>query len=316
MAAATTSSAAREALVAIAYELEAAPVIVSDIIDLGPYRDLDTNDGREHALVDAYSLLRNLLEASNEDGYDYTVAPSVAGLAGVSVRVAGGRGNERSPWLTLTSAYEVVLRTAETRLGITARLATPIGTVRVPIYTELAAAEARLAAVDCAPVRANQSATIAVTPSLADLSLADLDNSDFADFGAAMRFKSARVVDTALVKVDARSELALGGSTEQELAFSRAEIDSRVRKVAGTEDILQTAATSLSEDVSLQVSLLGLTLGSSASTISSVVGTALSLAAPAIDGVLTQVTSSLGVKLGAADVGVIGLRCGRPIVVA
>lgn len=316
MAAATTSAAAREALLALSYDLENAPVTVSDVIDLGPLKDLDINGEGENAVVDAYSLLRNFLEATHDEGYAYSISIGAGSLANVTARIAGGQGVERSPWLTLSSAYDVVLRTAETRVGLTASVASPVGAIRVPIYAELAAAEARVSSVECRAPNDEQTASLGVTPSLAELAIADLDGSSFTDMTSDLAFKPARFIDTALIKVEGSADVALGGSTEHEVEFTREDIDDGVRKVVGTDDILQTAAASMIEDISLQVRVLGLGLGSSASAISAAVGTALTGAAPALDGLIDGVTNSLGVRLGAADVGVIDLKCGRPTIVA
>jgi uncharacterized membrane protein len=45
------------------------------------------------------------------------------------------------------------------------------------------------------------------------------------------------------------------------------------------------------------------------------VGTTLSLAAPALDAVIGQVTALAGVRVGEADVWVNGVRCGTPVLV-
>jgi uncharacterized membrane protein len=316
MAAATDDPAARSTLLAVADKLGDAQVTVSDLIELGPFRGLDVNDGREHAAVDTYSLLRNLLELTHENGYDIALNASVAGLTTTKIRVAGGRGYERSPWLTLTSAYDFVLRTATTRIGIEAGVATPLGTLRVPLYTELAAAEARVDSVDCPLAQDNQQAELGVTPSLAEVALADIASGAFNDMSTELGLKPARILNTLLVKVDADADVSLGGNLEMLVPFSREEIDAHMRKTVGTEDIAAAAAASLMDDVDLNVTLGGLGLGTSVGAVTGTVGLALSAAAPGIDTLLNQLTQSLGLKLGAADVSVVALRCGRPSIVA
>lgn len=96
--------------------------------------------------------------------------------------------------------------------------------------------------------------------------------------------------------------------------FSPTDISaSQVKRVA-TNDLTQGLAASVIGQTQLQVSLLGITLGTS--PLSPAIGAVLSATAPLLDGILNGVTATLGVQLGSADVRVHDLRCGMAAIVA
>jgi uncharacterized membrane protein len=81
-----------------------------------------------------------------------------------------------------------------------------------------------------------------------------------------------------------------------------------------TGDLAQGIASSLIRNLDLRVNILG--LGLNLSAITAAVGSALAVAAPALDLLVDELTGLLGVRVGQADVQVNGVRCGRSALVA
>ncbi len=80
------------------------------------------------------------------------------------------------------------------------------------------------------------------------------------------------------------------------------------------DDLTQAVASSLVEQLDIDVTVLG--LGVSGGSLTSQVGKVITLAAPTLDTAIFSVTEALGLKVGAADVRVDRYRCGRPTIVA
>lgn len=292
-------------------------ILLSELIDLGPLADTDVNDGVSGVSVDAYSLLRSLLQAAHGDSYDATLDTDIDGLAEVDIRIAGGYSEERSPWLTIDTMGDVTLRTSETRVSVVTSFDALSGLgagLRVPLYTELASAEATMTDIVCAAGDGSDGVYIEAKPSLGTAAIADVNSDLFADFSAPLWLEPARIFDSALVEVDAYADIAVGGDAAQELHFTPADVEDRRTRTAGTTDALQGTANSLAEDVTLDVRALG--LGLDAGQYANLVGNALDGAAPSLDTLLNQLNALLGIKLGAADVTVDRLRCGQPTLVA
>lgn len=317
MARASDDSATATVLRDIASRVGGDHVRLADIVDLGPLGGIDYNSGTSAIEVDAYSLLRALLEISHGKHYDVAFDLSAAGLAKASARLVGGSGWERSPWLTVTSAKDHVLRSAQSRLLLDVETNTGsllLPRLKLPLYVELAEAEARLTDIVCKGDPAHHGVTIAVTPSIGSVAIAGIDAARMADLDEAMPLSQATLFASPLVKVQGKSEVELGGLTARRVHFSMPEIKARTVKTVSTNDLTQAIAASLIEDVDLKVSALG--FGVNAGALTTLVGTTLRTVGPAIDGLLFQITEAAGVKLGAADVRVDKARCGIPTLVA
>lgn len=298
-------------------------IVMSDLMDLGPWGRGDIADVRIGAEVEVYSLLRSLFEASHGPSYSISFDSSLLGVSRTQLRIAGGQGFERSPWLTLDSAGEVTLRTAETRIAIDLQIGPSLlgalASLRLPLYVEIGAAEARINDIACAPDDPRHGVTLDVRPSIGRLALADFNLGQFADFTRPLALRPARLVGTALLSVDGHADIALGGDMVRQVHFSPADVARHARKEVATTDLVGATTRSLLSDLSLDVTLLGglnLGLGLSKNQVTALVGNALTTVAPGVDQLLNQVTGLLGVKLGVAEVSVNALRCGRPMIVA
>jgi len=316
MADATEDEQLSALLERVAAQLGSDFVLLSELIDLGPLANTDVNDGVSGVSVDAYSLLRSLLQAAHGDSYDASLETDIAGLASVDIRVAGGYSEERSPWLTIDTMGDVTLRTSETRVSVVAGFdaIAGLGALEVPVYAELASAEAQMTDIVCAAGDGSDGVYVEAKPSIGTAAIAGVNDDLFDDFSAPLWLEPARILETALVEVDAYADISIGGDTPVELHFTHEDVEERRTRTAGTTDALEGTANSLADDVELDVRTLG--LGLNLGNYASLVGNALGGVAPSLDTLLNQLSALLGIKLGAADVTVDRLRCGQPTLVA
>jgi uncharacterized membrane protein len=318
MAGATTNGAAATALRSLAARLPNQTVRLDRIIDLGPLADNIRSDAKRPVQVDAFALLREALQlSSGTRQVRADIDLLIPGIASSRLYVATGERPANSRWVSIGSAGQTVVRTAQTRIWIDITLAQVplgIGSIRVPLYIELAEAQAQLAAVGCRGGRTNASAALDVTPSVGRTAIADLDPALLGDFQRATVLRPARVATLPLASVTAAADIALGGTQAQRVAFTAADIDGNVVKSVATNDIARGVASGLLRSVDIRAQVLG--LGLSAGLLTSTVGNVLSAAAPALDLVVSQVTALVGVRVGEADVRIDGVRCGMPMLVA
>ncbi|MCJ2182610.1 pilus assembly protein TadG-related protein [Novosphingobium sp. 1949] len=319
LAASAGSSQAAAVLADMADQAPLVDVTLGQMIELGPYGRLDYSPGKTGVEVDAFSLARTLLELSHGDSFDITFALSVSGLSNVTVHLVRGYGVARSPWLTITSARDYVLRTAQARLLVAASASTGnplLPSLTLPLYAELAQGQATLDDIQCTGDADSDGVTLGVSPALGTVGIGTASAADMADLTEPVTLSTATLVQVPLIaKVTALSQVSLGGTTDpQEVLFTLAEIRAGTTKTVGTNDLTQSLATSLIKQTNLQAQTLGLTL--SLSSVTAIVGNTLAVIAPTLDQTVTSLTQALGIRLGAADVTVNQVRCGIPMVTA
>lgn len=315
MAKAAPAGSAQATLASVAGRLGDTPIRLSDIIDLGPIGQSDVDDGRARIDVDALSLLRSTLELARGPSWEANVDAGVPGLAATTVRLAGSRGEAHSPWLTVTQSRDVIIRTGRTRLYIATNVAAalaPLTSLRVPLYAEIAPSEAKLNAIRCAGPDAG--VTLDVKPSIGSLAIADIDTGAMTDFSRPMPLGPGTLASVLGITASAFGNVALGGASWQQASFSRDDIAAKRVRTVTTNDALTATTASLTSKTTVSIrTILGTT---TVSPLANAIGATLGTVAPALDGVLNQVTSLLGVKLGTANVTVDRLRCGTPTLVA
>ena len=315
-------SQAAATLRGIANRLAGRSIRLDDIIDLGPMAN-DTSSGSPALVLDAYTLLRMILEPAPGHPRQVDINIAVPGLTSTRVKLLLGGGEAHSPLLTVTDARDVVIRTAQTRLLLETSVGTAISgllTLRIPILVELAAAEARLSAINCAAGSPGHGVTLAVTPSVGSVSLGDVDMGQFANPGTALTPRPALLGQLQLgpllpvTRINGYSHVALGGVQPQAVHFSPSQITAKDVRRVSTNDLVGGVTGSLLRDIQLQLTLLGLPIN--AGPLASAVGGLLNTTAPLLDGVLNSVMGLLGVRIGTADVRVHQMRCGRSTLVA
>jgi uncharacterized membrane protein len=188
------------------------------------------------------------------------------------------------------------------------KVALPLASVEIPVYAELGSASARITDIDCF-AGDGDAVTLGITTSPAKLAIGSVADSDFQNMQRPLDPAPVKRVKLPLANVEGKAELVLSDLNEKPARFTRGEIDDGTVKTVESSGLVAGAAKSLADRIDLKVNVLGLGLGLNA--LSGVVGEALSLAAPVLDGVLEGLTETLGVHVGEADARVNALRCGR-----
>lgn len=316
MATSVSDAQAASVLRAVADRLPQTSTKLSSLIDLGPLSDQSASDPSRPVVVDAWSMLRATLELGGAHQFSTDLGVTVPGLSSAKLMVAIGERPAHSPWLTVTAAHDVVVRTAQTRIYLDTQVAPQLGlaSLRVPIYVEIAAASATLDSVSCAGGARNATVKLAVTPSVGEAAIADIDPAAFANFQSAPTLNRVTMLRTPLASVSGFADIKLGGVAPQTVDFSATDIANHNAKSVSTNDIAQGVASSLISKVDLNVNALG--IGVNLGVLTGTVGQVLQLADAPLDALYGQVGGVLGVQLGQADVWVNGVRCGTPVLVA
>jgi uncharacterized membrane protein len=313
-----TDGVARDLLRGIAGQLGSETILVSDMIDLGIMGDTDFTDGNSELKVDAFSLLRAFLEASRGDSYTIDLDLSASGLGKVRVKLVGGSGMRSSPWLTVSSATDYVIRTSQARLYVEFRISNGgvagLGSVRIPIYVELAEAEARLSDIQCTGDEHTDGVTLSVTPSVGTLAIAAVDAEAMNDLSIPVNLQPAQILKLPLASVYGFSEIDLGGAHAQPVHFGPEAIARHETKTVSTDDLVRAVASSLATNLELEVEAVGLSV--SGSILSGKVADLIGSVAPDLDIAINGLTQLLGVRVGSADVRIDRYICGVPQIVA
>lgn len=284
-------------------------LLPSRAIDLGPRSSSIRVDPANPVNVNALSLLRSMLMLANANRQlDLSVASSLPGGSGVNVALIVGEPPAGSPLIAITDKQQVVVRTAQVRLKMETKVATPLATVEVPVFAELGSASARITDIDCQGA-GETAVTLGVTTTPATLAIGKVDDADFHNMQRPIDPLPAKLLKLPLAYVEGEAELVLSDLNEKPARFTRDEIDDGTLKTVESTGMVAGAAKSLADRIDLDVHILG--LGLNANALGKLVGDTVGLAAPVLDDVLQSVTSTLGVHIGEADARVNALRCGK-----
>ena len=303
---------------------------LGNVIDLGPYGSQSNENANSGAgiQVNALQLADAMLEAG-QGGHELKLAlgSNVPGLTNSNVWLAIGQRPQGSPWVTITDADTVIVRTAQARLYIDGSVS-PAGlnglgvtALDAPVYVELASAEAKLTSLTC-PAGSGSGATpelvtLSVNPSVGQIAFGSVDPTKLSNFSAEPTISPATILSVAgLVSATAKTDVNLGGDDWQPLAFTGNDISSDTMKSVSTNNVAQATVASLLANTNVQVNALGFALPLSTSSISSNVTSDLGSAAGSLDSILNTTTGVLGLKLGQGDAWVNGVRCGDAALVA
>jgi uncharacterized membrane protein len=294
---------------------------LSNLIDLGVLGAIPVGSslGGLDAKLDALQIIAAAAAIANgENQVHADLGAGIPGLLGASLDLAIGEPPQGSAWFAIGDGGEIV-RTAQTRLRLVVQIGGPGGalgaSIRVPLYLDLAYAEARLASVSC-PTGRPESLEVKVDarPGIADLRLADMDASRLADFRNPIPLRPAALVTLPLVQASGSAHAGIGDRSFTSLTFDHDDVEAGTVRTVATTDLTQSLFATLLGDLDLQVEVAGLDLGLS-SLLATTLGGVLQGAAPAIDDLLLDVLSTLGLSLGEADVAVTGATCGRAVLV-
>ena len=271
--------------------------------------------------IGVFELLSALAYVGASDGkhqVSANIGAAIPGLLSARVTLAIGEPPQGASWFTLGPAGAVA-RTAQTRLLVDVDVGGPgglLGTrIRLPVYVELANAEARLDRVSCPDGTPNSvRAVVAARPGVADIRIADPDTGALTNFSRAPAYSPATLVSVPLVRITGAAHASVSNQNWTTLQFSRAEIDGLAVKRVSTSGLVGSLTSSLLSNLSLDVQALGLGIGLPSGLTGTVAGL-LRVATPAVDGLLDAVLTTLGVTVGEADVRVHAATCGRPVLV-
>jgi len=313
-------------------------VSIGKLFDLGRYANLAIGTGETGIFTKVSALEVLSVSAALSDGTHQVALNTginVPGLVGATVKLAVGEPPQGGSWYAIGPTGTIV-RTAQVRLKLNVRLSLDIldlglvssllallgiphiFEVNVPVYVEVANAEATAVAATCPTGNAvSGTATIAVRPGVARVVLGEVSDAAMANFGAFPTVGEAKLINAlGLIQATGKAHVQVAEMQPKLVSFSTSEIAAGKVKSVSTTAITQSLMTSLLSDLKLDVTVLGL-LGGLLSEVLAKTGL-LNLLSPlgaALDPVLASLLNTLGGKVGEADVQVYGVRCAPPVLV-
>lgn len=293
---------------------------LEEIVNLGPFSEKLIGSG-ENLKVNAsvFDLLNAAAVAGNGGNQlALNLNANLLGLASVKATLAIGEPPVETPSLAV-GGQGTVVRTAQTRLAVSVvvdGLQAIAGLkVNIPLYVEVAHAEARLADIRCTG-GGQGTVDVEVVPGVAEIALGNVDTSAFANFGKDPRVTKAAIVDSALLAINGSAMINATNMTKTKLTFTQSDITQAKIKSVSTKDTVTTLVSSLLKNLNLDIRLLflNLDLGGLAGIQSALANTLAVVTAP-VDQLLYNVLLVLGVKIGEADVRVTDVRCQQPALV-
>ncbi|QNQ08037.1 pilus assembly protein TadG-related protein [Sphingomonas alpina] len=317
-----SNASAAGAMRTMATQVSGGSISLNTLIDPGTFGS-QASGGRGLVKVNSMAFVSTVLQlAAPSRQVALDLGASVAGLVSTKVWIAIGERPAQSPWIAISDNGTPIIRTAQARIYTEVQvgnLSLPVVgnlvAIKLPLFVELASAEARLSGIDCS-TQASRGVTIEAKPNPGQAAIAAVNNtSQLADFQHPVTLSNAKIVDTLLIDVEGRAGLNLGQSEPwQTLRFDNAAITAATPKTVSSGSAVQSVAASLVSNVDLTPVIIGLPLPLGG--LLSAVGSQLTILAPLVDGLLNTVTGALGVHYGQADVRVTGMRCGMASLVA
>lgn len=317
----TNQSAAADALRRLANVTDVARLNVKlrDIIDLGPLGEKTVGEGPAVAAqFDALNLLManaQLVNAKRQIQLD--LALNLPGLASAKLTLGIGERPVKSVWLANGRPNSAEVHTAQTRLLLDVKIlgnaVVPAG-VRLPLYVELAAADARLADVRCRLNVADTRVEIDARPGVVDAWIGDVGMAEFNNMTSPVNPPAAALVSLLGVKVTGRAHATLSNIAYDRLSFTVDDIRNRRAQTVRTRDFTTSLVSKLVGDLELKTQVLGIPL-IDLSLLTKAVGGLTKNVTPSIDALLFSTLNLLGVGLGEADVWANGVRCDGGVLV-
>ncbi len=293
---------------------------LEEILNLGPFSDKLIGTGENLKVTAGVFDLINAAAVAGNGGNQLglNINANLLGLASVKATLAIGEPPVETPSLAVGSPGTIV-RTAQTRLAVSVvvdGLQAIAGLkVNIPLYVEVAHAEARLADIRCTG-GGQGTVDVEVVPGVAEIALGNVDTSAFANFGKDPRVTKAAIVDSALLAINGSALINATNMTKTKLTFTQSDITQAKIKSVSTKDTVTTLVSSLLKNLNLDIRLLfiNLDLGGLAGIQTALANTLVAVTAP-VDQLLYNVLLVLGVKIGEADVRVTDVRCQQPALV-
>ncbi|MCJ2094824.1 pilus assembly protein TadG-related protein [Methylobacterium sp. J-072] len=279
---------------------------LGDVAALAPGRGLA---GPSLSLMDLVAATASLANGQNQVAID--LGATVPGLLSTRLTLAIGERRRSSGWVRPGSPNATV-KTAQTRLLIEATVSAPLGlgTVSIPIYAEVASAQATLRTLTCSGAGGGRQATIEAQTGLATLAIAAVNRASINGGTTSPDLSQPAVlIALPLVNIGGRTVTNIGTNT-QTLTFTDADIANHTVRTVSSANVAQSLTGSLLGNLSLNLNGFGLT-----PLLQTSLATTLSLAAAPLDLVLNGVLQSLGLRIGYADVEMDGTLCSQAVLV-
>ena len=280
---------------------------LGDVAALAPGRGLA---GPSLQVMDLIAATASLANGQNQVAID--LGGSVPGLMATRLTLAIGERKRSSGWVRPGSANATV-KTAQTRLLIEATISAPLGlgTISLPIYAEVAPAQATLRTLTCSgSSTGGRQATIDVQTGLATLAVAAVNRAAINGGSTSPDLSQPAVlIALPLVNVSGRTVTTIA-ATPQTLTFTDADIANHTVRTVTSSNVAQSLTGSLLRNRSLNVNGIGLS-----PLLQTSLAATLSAAAVPLDLVLDTVLRSLGLRIGYADVEVDGTLCSQAVLV-
>ena len=268
--------------------------------------------------ADAYSLIRAAAAVSNgqhqvEINFDFTLP----GIGNANFRLMVGEPPVGAQSVAINSPGSLV-RTAQIRTMVTftqGALPSLAGiSLRVPIFLEVANSEARLAGIQC---NANGVASVKVEtyPGVAELTVGEVDQNAFINFGNKPRVTPATLISAPGVAVTGSAQVDVNNMIGSLLDFSRADIDTDKVKNVSVSTPFTSYMSSIIKNLNLNVNVGGVGLSLPPDVYrKAVIGALSNMSVPA-DQLLGAFMFIWGIKIGEADLAVTGASCSTPSLV-
>lgn len=269
------------------------------------------------ASVDALGLLSAAaLVADGNRHIGLELGAGVPGIAGIDVALVVGEPPVTG-WFTLSGEGDY-LRTAQTRLRLDVSVLGNGGglgllDITLPVYAELAPAEARMASLSCPPGRPDQgTATIDASPGVLRLAIGNTPQSAFLDAKSPLEIAKTPIVSLlgGIARVNARADVSMSQTSPVPLYFTAHDAANDTIRTATTRTPVSSLTGSLIGNLDLELEVLSINLlGSLLSGALDAVETLLDPVAIVLDEVLIVLFDALGIGLGEVDVAVHSFDC-------
>lgn len=293
---------------------------LAQILNIDPKKEIRVDGGSNWKMkvgvFDIISAAAGLANGTNQISLD-TLA-GIPGIASTSIKLAIGEPPVQTPSHKLGETGAAV-RTAQTRLAVEVSidgLAALAGLkIKLPLYVEIAHAEAKLSDIRCyGGSPGNASVSVDAVPGIAEIAIGSVDPAVLSDFSDEARVTKARLIDSALLRVDGIAHIETKNMQPQRLTFSPSEVAASTVKSVSTSDILTSTTQTLLNNLDVDIQILFLTIGSP-KIIQAALAQTLAAATPAVDKLLYNILLAAGVRVGEADIRITGANCLQPVLV-
>jgi uncharacterized membrane protein len=298
-------------------------VDLSRLLDIGKVATAEIGTSPQYGLaagVNALQMLNALALVSNDDHQvDVDLGATVPGLTKTQLSLAIGEPPQGTSWITVGEQGAFV-RTAQTRLKIVAEVGGSgllAGvTLRVPVFVDVAYAQGELSKITCGLTADDNEVTISTQPGILNAWIGDVSN--FTAINDTPSVTRANIVNVAgLARISGSAHVEVGNATARDLVFSASDISNRVYKTAVTQTYSQSLVSSLVGNLDLRVDALSLPdpFNLVKGQLKALVRTLVAPTTTTLDQIAYTALTTLGIKLGEADVTVHGVRCKNAVVV-